>query len=279
MSASLPPAVGGPGAAAAASGADPGSPAPFAVEVITCVPEAWAGFVAATTGLVGRAFFDGLATLQVADLRGHGRGRHRCVDDAPYGGGAGMVLAAPPVHAAIAAARKRTPGPVVLLSPRGAPLRQARLRAWSRGPGLTLVCGRYEGFDERCYAYVDEVVSLGDFVLSGGDPAALCVLDGVVRLRAGVLGNPASCGEESFEGGLLEYPHYTRPAVYGGESVPDVLRGGDHAAIARWRAAERQRITALHRPDLSVANRPKIEGRGCQCCAARDTRPRPSRSI
>ena len=250
----------------------------FAVEVITCVPEAWAGFVSAETGLVGRAFADKRVSLHVAALRDHGRGRHRCVDDAPYGGGAGMVLAAPPVHAAVAAARARTPGPVVMLSPRGAQLTQAQLQAWAEGPGMTLLCGRYEGFDERCHDYVDQVVSLGDFVLSGGDPAALCVVDGVVRLRAGTLGNEVSCRDESFVDGLLEYPQYTRPPTFACAEVPAVLRGGDHAAITRWRDDQKERLTAAHRPDLYQVWRAKRAAAGCQHSAPRDKRPRPFRS-
>lgn len=228
----------------------PAAKTPFAVEVITCVPDAWPAWLAGNTGLVGRAFAEGRASLHVSSLREHGRGKHRNVDDAPYGGGAGMVLGVAPVASAIAAARARTQGPVVLLAPRGRPLSQAKLRSWAEGPGLTLVCGRYEGLDERCYGLADEVISLGDFILSGGDPAALCVVDGVVRLRQGVLGNAASSADESFADGLLAYPQYTRPTAFAGEEVPEVLRGGDHAAVVRYRAAESRRLTQHHRPDL-----------------------------
>lgn len=238
------------------------APAPFAVEVITCVAEAWPALLGPNTGLVGRAFAGGQAKLTVSCLRTFGAGRHRQIDDAPYGGGAGMVLAAPPLLAAIAAARARTPGPVILLAPRGAPLTQRRLQALAEGPGFTLICGRYEGVDERVYGAIDEALSLGDFVLSGGDPAALCVIDGAVRLRAGVLGNACSTADESFADGLLEYPHYTRPASVEGAQVPAVLQGGNHAAIAAWRRAQSCTLTQTLRPDLWAAHVAKHTTKG-----------------
>jgi tRNA (guanine37-N1)-methyltransferase len=207
----------------------------------------WPRLLSADTGLVGRAFATGAAHLTVRDLRDFGVGVHRKVDDTPFGGGAGMVLAVPPLHRAIASARERTPGPVVLLTPRGARFTQAQAHSLAQGPGLTLVCGRYEGMDERVRAYVDLELSLGDFVLSAGDPAAFAMIDAVVRLRTGVLGNPASLQEESFANELLEYPHYTRPAEYAGSAVPAVLRSGDHAAIARWRRDQAQVLTAAAR--------------------------------
>ena len=226
-------------------------PTPFAVEIITLMPTLWPEWLHPASGLVGRAFEKGLATLTLGDLRAFGRGPHRQVDDAPFGGGAGMVLMAPPLHQAIGQARARTPGPVVLLAPRGRPLKQVDVERLAQGPGMTLVCGRYEGFDERVYDYVDDILSIGDFVLTAGDPAALCLVDSVVRLLPGVLGNPASITDESFTSGGLEYPQYTRPISHEGQSVPAVLRSGDHAAVARWRAQARDTLTRTHRPDLA----------------------------
>lgn len=222
----------------------------FEIEIITLVPELWPQLLGSASGLVGRAFSENRAILRVRDLREYGRGVHRQVDDAPFGGGAGMVLKVEPLHQAITAARARTAGPVLLLDPRGKPFDQAMARQLASGPGMTLVCGRFEGVDERVRSYVDGEISIGDFVLSAGDPAAWCVADAVMRLVPGILGNAASIEEESFSHNRLEYPQYTRPAEYEGRSVPDVLRSGDHAAVAKWRAAEAQRLTAALRPDL-----------------------------
>ena len=222
----------------------------FAVEVITLVPELWPAMLGPYTGLVGRAFTSGLAELRVRNLRDYGKGVHQQVDDSPFGGGAGMVLGVEPLHRAIVDAKARTQGPVVMLSPRGAPFCQAQARNWAHGSGLTLICGRYEGIDERVRRYVDADVSLGDFVLSAGDPAAFCMVDAVVRLLPGVLGNPESLHEESFAAGMLEYPQYTRPAEYEGAEVPAILRSGDHGAIAAWRRKMAQQLTQEHRPDL-----------------------------
>lgn len=242
---------------------------PFAVEIITLVPQMWPQWLDASSGLVGRAFARGQARLTVSDLRDFGRGPHRQVDDSPFGGGAGMVLAAPPLHAAIARARGRTPGPVLLLSPRGAPYTQARARALAAGDGLTLVCGRYEGIDERVGAYVDGEVSLGDFVLSAGDPAALALVDSVVRLLPGVLGNPDSLQRESHAGAGLAHPQYTRPETFEGARVPAALMSGDHAAIARWREAAACAHTAAVRPDLlrrpTAAGPTPIASKGAPC--------------
>ena len=224
----------------------------FAVEVITLVPEVWPVILGAGAGLVGRAFSDGLATLRVSSLRAHGKGTHQQVDDAPFGGGAGMVLAAPPVCAAIAIATSRTPGPVVLLTPRGEAFTQRHARSLAAGPGLTVLCGRYEGIDERVRARVDMQLCVGDVVLSGGDPAAWCVIDAVVRLLPGVLGNGESLVEESFAAGLLEYPQYTRPATFEGQTVPEVLRSGNHAAVEHWRREQALLLTRTLRPDLVV---------------------------
>ncbi len=222
----------------------------FAVEIITLVPGLWPHYLSADSGLVGKAFAGGVAELRVRDLRAYGKGVHQQVDDAPFGGGAGMVLMVEPLHRAIADARARTPGPVILLSPRGKPFTQAEARRLAQGPGMTLVCGRYEGVDERVRRYIDEELSIGDYVLSAGDPAALSIVDAAVRLLPGVLGNPASLDEESFAHGLLEYPQYTRPAEYDGAAVPEVLRGGDHAKVARWRRQQAEELTRALRPDL-----------------------------
>ncbi|MBI5510132.1 MAG: tRNA (guanosine(37)-N1)-methyltransferase TrmD [Deltaproteobacteria bacterium] len=224
--------------------------APFAVEVITLVPDLWPVLLGSGAGLVGAAFAEGKTRLTLNPLRHFGKGKHHAVDDAPFGGGAGMVLAAPPLCAAIALAKSRTPGPVLLLTPRGARFTQKDAQALAAGPGMTLVCGRYEGLDERVRRYVDRELSVGDVVLSGGDPAAWCMIDAVVRLRPGVLGNSASLEEESFAAGLLEYPQYTRPALFDGVAVPEVLRSGDHAAVSRWRRAQALELTRRLRPDL-----------------------------
>lgn len=227
-----------------------GAPNAFAVEVVTLVPTLWPAMVGPQTGLTGKAFAEGTAELRVRDLRAYGKGPHRQVDDAPFGGGAGMVLCVEPLHRSITDARARTAGPVVLLTPRGRRFDQGTAQTLSQGSGMILVCGRYEGFDERVRRYVDMEISLGDFVLTAGDPAALSVIDATVRLLPGVLGNPQSLHEESYGGAGLEYPQYTRPAEYDGEAVPAVLRSGDHAAVAVWRRDAARKITAAHRPDL-----------------------------
>lgn len=223
----------------------------FCVELITLVPELWPQLLGEGAGLVGRAFSSGVCGLSIGRLRDFGKGVHQQVDDAPFGGGAGMVLAVEPLHRAITQARARTPGPVILLSPRGTPFSQAAARELANGPGMTLICGRYEGVDERVRRYIDRDISIGDYVLSAGDPAAFCIVDAVVRQLPGVLGNPASLAEESFAHGLLEYPQYTRPAEYEGVGIPEVLRSGDHAAVARWRREQAEAITAERRPDLA----------------------------
>lgn len=224
---------------------------PFAIDIITLVPELWPRILAEDTGLVGKAFAPGgQATLRLCNLRDFGRGKHRQIDDAPFGGGAGMVLAVEPLHAAIQHARARTDGPVVLLTPRGRRFDQATARELAAGRGVVLVCGRYEGVDERVRAYVDRELSIGDFVLSAGDPAAWCVVDAIVRQLPGVLGNAASLDEESFADCRLEYPQYTRPAVYDGLEVPAVLRSGDHEAVAAWRREKAELLTRRIRPDL-----------------------------
>jgi tRNA (guanine37-N1)-methyltransferase len=220
----------------------------YKVQIVTLVPDLWPQILSGQSGLTGRAFARGSASLNVIDLRRYGLGPHRQVDDAPFGGGAGMVLRVEPLRRAIDEARGV--GPVVLLDPRGRRFDQHAALALAAEPGMTLVCGRYEGVDERVRAYCDREVCIGDYVLSAGDPAAWCVIDAVVRLLPGVLGNVASVAEESFSGMQLEYPQYTRPAEYEGSAVPEVLRSGDHAAITAWRTAAAEDLTARLRPDL-----------------------------
>ena len=202
--------------------------------------------------LAGDGLARGLWALTAHDIREHGIGRHRAVDDTPAGGGAGMVLRADVLAASLDAHLPSDDSrPRLLLSPRGRPLTQARVRALVGGPGVALVCGRFEGVDERVLAARRlEEVSIGDYILSGGEIAALALLDACVRLIPGVMGRDASGAEESFENGLLEYPHYTKPRDFEGLAIPDVLLSGDHGRIARWRADEARRLTGERRPDL-----------------------------
>ncbi len=221
------------------------------VEILTLFPRMCAGYLGES--ILGKAQESGLLTVRVQDVREHAEGRHRVCDDAPYGGGAGMVMKPEPLTLAIEVARARLPGAlVVLMSPRGEPLGQPLARRLAEQGRLVLVCGRYEGVDERVLASVDLEVSVGDFVLTGGELAALCVVDAAARLVPGVLGNEASAGQESFAGedGLLEHPHYTRPPVFRGMQVPEVLLSGDHRRIERWRRREALRVTRERRPDL-----------------------------
>ncbi|MDA0962247.1 MAG: tRNA (guanosine(37)-N1)-methyltransferase TrmD [Proteobacteria bacterium] len=223
----------------------------WTAQVITLVPQAFPGVLGES--LTGRALKDALWQLQVIDLRGFGQGRHRNVDDTPAGGGAGMVLRPDVMAAAIEAARETAPrgAPLIHLSPRGRPLSQDMVRSLAKGPGVTLICGRFEGLDQRVIDHYDIAeVSLGDFVLTGGDIAAQALIEATVRLIPGVLGNAASTEEESFSAGLLEHPHYTRPADWEGRAIPEVLTSGDHAKVARWRRDEALRITRERRPDL-----------------------------
>jgi tRNA (guanine37-N1)-methyltransferase len=202
--------------------------------------------------LAGDALARGVWALDALDIREHGIGRHRQVDDTPAGGGPGMVMRADVLAAAIdAAAPPGDPRPRLVTSPRGKPLSQARVRELAAGPGLVILCGRFEGIDERVIeARRLEEVSIGDYVLSGGEIAALAILDACVRLLPGVMGKEASGEDESFESGLLEYPHYTRPREWDGRAIPDILLGGNHAAIAHWRREEAERLTRERRPDL-----------------------------
>jgi tRNA (guanine37-N1)-methyltransferase len=218
------------------------------IHVLSLFPEMLGGPLAA--GIVRRARERGLVELLLHQLRDYATGRHLQVDDAPYGGGQGMVLKPDTLVAAIEHVCQVDAPRRILLSASGAPFTQARAKALAGERSLLLVCGRYEGVDARVAASVDEELSIGDYVLTGGEPAALVVIDAVVRLLDGALGNEASPVEDSFAMGLLEHPQYTRPEEFRGARVPDVLVGGDHAAIARWRREESLRLTLLRRPDL-----------------------------
>ncbi|MCP3142000.1 tRNA (guanosine(37)-N1)-methyltransferase TrmD [Pyxidicoccus xibeiensis] len=223
---------------------------PFRVELLTLFPGMVSGYLGAS--ILGKAQEKGLLSATVTDVREYAEGKHRVTDDAPYGGGAGMVMKPEPLVAAIEAARTRLPGArALLMSPRGPAFTQATARELVRHEaGLILVCGRYEGVDERVMAHLDGELSLGDFVLTGGEVAAMAVVDAVARLVPGVLGNVDSSVTESFEEGLLEHPHYTRPPVFRGSEVPAVLQSGDHARIARWRRWKSLMLTRERRPDL-----------------------------
>ena len=231
----------------------------FEARVITLFPEAFPGTLGLS--LTGKALDAGLWRLLPVALRPFGAGKHRNVDDTPAGGGAGMVLRADVVDRALSAAMEGAPAdrarwPVIYLSPRGRPFDQAMARRFAGCDGLTLLCGRFEGVDQRVLEERQiEEVSLGDFVLTGGEIAAQALLDAVVRLLPGVLGNAASTDEESFSDGLLEHPQYTRPQVWQGREIPAVLTGGNHAEIAKWRRARAEALTAERRPDLWAAHR------------------------
>ena len=222
----------------------------WVASVFTLYPEMFPG--PAGLSLSGDARARGLWSLETKNIRDHGLGRHRTVDDSPAGGGPGMVIRADVLAASLDAGIPDGDGrPRLLMSPRGKPLTQARVRELVAGPGLIIVCGRFEGVDERVIeARGLEEVSIGDYILSGGEIAALVVLDACVRLIPGVMGKEASGKEESFESNLLEYPQFTRPRDWEGRSIPDVLLSGDHAKIAKWRRSEAERLTRERRPDL-----------------------------
>lgn len=226
--------------------------------VITLLPAAFPGVLGES--LTGRALDLGLWRLETVELRQFGEGRHRNVDDTPAGGGAGMVLRADVLARAIDAASDGTPverarWPIVYLSPRGRRFDQAMAHRWAECEGITLICGRFEGVDERVIEeYGIEEVSLGDFVMTGGEIAAQAMIDATVRLLPGVLGNAASTEEESFAHGLLEHPQYTRPPEWRGRAIPPVLLSGNHGEIEKWRRAEAERITRERRPDLWAAH-------------------------
>lgn len=218
----------------------------FAASVITLFPEAFPGTLGIS--LIGKGLRDGLWSLETVDLRTFGVGPHKNVDDTPAGGGAGMVIRADVAATAIDSI-DRDERPLIYLSPRGKQFDQAMAREWAAGPGVVLLCGRFEGLDERVIeARSMQEVAIGEAVLAGGEAAALVLLEACVRLIPGVLGNEASTVEESFSDGLLEHPQYTRPREWEGRSIPDVLTSGDHAKVDAWRRAERQRITAARRP-------------------------------
>jgi len=215
--------------------------------VLTIFPEMLPGPLAYS--LAGKALKAGLWQLETVDIRDYAGDKHRSVDDAPFGGGPGMVMRADVLDAAIGG--EGSVGPLLLLSPRGRPLDQRRVRELAAMPGVRLICGRFEGIDQRVLeARVIEEVSLGDFVLSGGEPAAIALIDACVRLLPGVVGRAEGLAEESFSGGLLEYPQYTRPQLWQGRAVPEVLLSGDHRRIREWRRAEARRLTRQRRPDL-----------------------------
>lgn len=219
----------------------------WTARVITLFPEAFPGVLGHS--LTGRALREGLWQLSLTDLREFGIGKHRNVDDTPAGGGAGMVLRADVLGDALVA--QPQPGPLLVMSPRGRPFTQSMARDLAAGPGCTLVCGRFEGFDQRFIDHFGAVeVAMGDAVLTGGELPAQAIIDATVRLLPGVLGNAASTEEESFSDGLLEHPQYTRPAEWEGRKIPDVLMSGNHGEVAKWRRAQAEALTKERRPDL-----------------------------
>jgi tRNA (guanine37-N1)-methyltransferase len=225
----------------------------FKASVLTLYPEMFPGPLGLS--LAGRALEAGTWSLEAVQIRDFAEDRRHTVDDTPAGGGAGMVMRADVLAKAIDhTAPEGDPRPKLLMSPRGKPLTQARVRDLAAGPGAVIVCGRFEGVDQRLIEARNlEEVSIGDFILSGGEPAALVLLDAVVRLLPGVMGNAVSGEEESFENGLLEHPHYTRPQEFEGRPIPDVLTSGNHKKIAAWRRAESEKLTRDRRPDLLAA--------------------------
>jgi len=224
--------------------------APWQAHVLTLFPDLFPGTLGAS--LIGRALEKRLWTLETSDIRDFATNRHRSVDDTPAGGGPGMVMRADVLAAAIDDAQCRGPDrPLLYLSPRGAPLTQMRVKQLSREPGVILLCGRFEGIDERVIeARNVEEISIGDYVLSGGEVAAMVLLEAIVRLLPGVMGDAESADEESFEQALLEYPHYTRPQLFEGRPIPEILTSGDHGKIAEWRRKKAEELTKNRRPDL-----------------------------
>lgn len=223
----------------------------FAAQILTLYPEMFPGPLGVS--LAGRALEEGIWSCEAINIRDFATDKHRTVDDTPAGGGAGMVLRCDVVAAAVDGATVRqSEMPILAMTPRGKPITQQRIRELSSGPGVTLLCGRFEGFDERLFEARPRIeqVSLADIVLSGGEMAALALLDACIRLLPGVMGAASSGDEESYESGLLEYPHYTRPQEWEGRAIPEVLRSGDHARIAAWRKQRAAEDTRLRRPDL-----------------------------
>jgi tRNA (guanine37-N1)-methyltransferase len=237
------------------------------VDVLTLFPDMFAGFLA--TSFVARAIAGGQLVVRTRSPRDFGLGKHRSIDDTPYGGGSGMVMRVDVLVPAMESFDADAPGGVrahrVLLTPQGRVLDQGKLHELAARDAIMLVCGRYEGFDERVRIYVDEEISLGDFVMTGGEVAAMAIVEACVRLLPGVLGNEASTIDESHSadtGGLLEYPHYTRPVEFRGERVPELLSGGNHAEIARWRRQQAIERTQARRPDLWERFRASRAGKG-----------------
>ncbi len=224
----------------------------FRTTVLTLFPEMFPGPLGLS--LAGDALRRDVWSLETKQIREHGLGRNRAVDDTPAGGGPGMVMRVDVLAAALdAAAPGDDPRPRLLMSPRGKPLTQQRVRTLAQGPGAIILCARFEGVDERIIAARDlEEISIGDYILSGGEVAALALIDACVRLLPGVMGEEASGAEESFETGLLEYPHYTKPRDFEGRAIPDILLSGDHAKIAKWRYEEALKLTQARRPDLAA---------------------------
>ncbi len=223
----------------------------FHAQILTLYPDMFPGPLGQS--LAGRAMEDGKWALSTVHIRDFATDKHRTVDDTPAGGGAGMVLKADVLAAAVDHALAAQPGaPILAMTPRGTPITQKRVRSLAAGAGVTILCGRFEGFDERLFEARPEIeqVSMGDIVLSGGEMGALMLLDACIRLLPGVMGAALSGDEESFENGLLEYPHYTRPVEWEGRAIPEVLRSGDHAKIAAWRKRQAEDATRLRRPDL-----------------------------
>lgn len=226
----------------------------WTARILTLFPDMFPGPLGQS--LAGKALEKGIWRCEAMDIRGFATDKHRTVDDTPFGGGAGMVMRPDVIDAALTAATANHRGPVIYLTPRGGLLRQELVRDLAAGPGVVVLCGRYEGLDERVIEARGLLeVSLGDFVLSGGEPAALALIDACVRLLPGVMGAEETLAEESFNTGLLEYPHYTRPAEWNGRPVPEVLLSGHHERIRNWRQAQAEETTRLRRPDLWDAYR------------------------
>ena len=223
----------------------------FQAQILTLYPEMFPGPLGVS--LAGRALAEGKWACSPIQIRDFATDKHRTVDDTPAGGGAGMVLKADVIAAVVDHAIEKAPTlPVLAMTPRGKPMTQQRVRELATGPGMTILCGRFEGFDERLFESRPQIeqVSMGDIILSGGEMGALMLLDACIRLLPGVMGAPDSGDDESFEQGLLEYPHYTRPAIWEGRTIPEVLRSGDHAKIEAWRKQQAENDTRLRRPDL-----------------------------
>ncbi|MGC1467880.1 MAG: tRNA (guanosine(37)-N1)-methyltransferase TrmD [Sphingorhabdus sp.] len=223
----------------------------FQTQILTLYPDMFPGPLGVS--LAGRALVEGKWACSPIQIRDFASDKHRTVDDTPAGGGAGMVLKADVMAAVVDHAVEKAPSlPVLAMTPRGKPMTQQRVRELATGPGVTILCGRFEGFDERLFEARPQIeqVSMGDIILSGGEMGALMLLDACIRLLPGVMGAPVSGDDESFEQGLLEYPHYTRPAIWEGRTIPEVLRSGDHAKIEAWRKQQAENDTRLRRPDL-----------------------------